>query len=125
MMTLHFPSIPLFFGIGGSFVGGLSGGPEFAATVDYWLLHNPLGAGYISWYLGVGGYAALALEPSWLALGARVPIALQIWPLANERLELFLELAPAWVPLYGGAFDPTRFQAQLALGFRFWFERSE
>ena len=88
MMTLHFPSIPLFFGIGGNFVGGLSGGPELAATIDYWLLHNPLGQGYISWYLGVGGYAALALDPNWLALGIRVPIALQIWPLANERLEL-------------------------------------
>ena len=64
----------------------------------------------------------LGFNPTWTALGVRVPIALQIWPLNNERLEVFVEVAPAWVPLYGNAFDPGQFQAQVALGFRYWFE---
>ena len=52
-----------------------------------------------------------------------MPIALQIWPLKNERLEVFLEAAPAWVPISAGGFGPANFQAQEALGFRAWFER--
>ncbi len=90
--------------------------------MDYWLLHNNIGTGPISWYLGLGAYGVLGFNPTWGALGVRLPIALQIWPLNNERLEVFLELAPAWVPIYGGAFNPSVFQAQLALGFRLWYE---
>ena len=122
MLTVHIPNVPLFIGLGGNFANGLSGGPEMTATVDYWLLHNPIGTGYFSWYLGVGAYGVLGFNPTWTALGVRVPIALQIWPLNNESLELFLEVAPAWVPLYGGVFDPVQFQAQVAVGFRYWFE---
>jgi hypothetical protein len=41
--------------------------------------------------------------------------------LKNERLEVFLEGAPAWVPVVTDDFDPVNFQAQVALGFRLWF----
>ena len=127
MLTLHIPQVPLYFGLGANFLGGLPGGLELAATVDYWLLHRPIGTGYFSWYLGLGGYGALAFDPSWLALGIRLPIAIQFWPLKSERLEVFLEGAPAWVPITNGGssggFDFGNFQAQVALGFRFWFER--
>jgi hypothetical protein len=122
MATIHFPGVPLFIGLGANIVGGLSGGPEMAATVDYWLLHKQINDGFFSWYLGLGAYGVLGFNPTWGALGVRLPIALQIWPLNNENLEVFLELAPAWVPIYGGAFDPSQFQAQVALGFRLWYE---
>jgi hypothetical protein len=122
MATIHIPGVPLFIGLGANVTGGLSGGPEMTATVDYWLIHNSLGSGYLSWYLGLGAYGVLGFNPTWGALGVRLPIALQIWPLNNENLEVFLEVAPAWVPLYGGNFEPGRFQAQVALGFRLWYE---
>ncbi|TFG87409.1 MAG: hypothetical protein E4H17_03395 [Gemmatimonadales bacterium] len=122
MATIHIPGVPLFIGLGANFVEGLSGGTEMTTTVDYWLLHNNIGTGYFSWYFGLGGYGVLGFNPTWTAFGVRVPIGLQIWPLNNEKLEVFLELAPAWVPLYGGAFDPGKFQAQVALGFRLWYD---
>jgi len=122
MATIHIPDVPLFIALGANVVEGLSGGAELTMTVDYWLLHNHIGTGYFSWYLGLGAYGVLGFDPAWGALGVRLPIALQIWPLNNERLEVFVELAPAWVPIYGGAFNPAVFQAQLALGFRLWYE---
>jgi len=123
MLVLHIPKVPLYFGLGANFLGGAVGTYELAATVDYWLLHKPIGSGFFSWYLGLGGYGAIAFDPDGFALGVRLPIGLQIWPLENERLELFLEGAPAWVPLTGGDVDLGNFQAQVALGFRVWFER--
>jgi len=122
MVNLHFAKVPLFMAAGLNFIEPLSGGPEVTATVDYWLLHKPIGGGHFSWYLGLGGYGVFGFDPSWVAVGVRMPIALQIWPMNSERLEVFLELAPAWVPWYDGEVDPTRFQAQAALGFRLWTE---
>ena len=122
MLTVHIPGVPLFIGLGANFLGGASGGVELTSTIDFWLLHNQIGTGLFCWYLGIGAYGALGFDPTWTALGVRVPIALQIWPLDDESLEVFLEVAPAWVPLYGGVFVPGNFQAQLALGFRLWYE---
>ena len=53
-------------------------------------------------------------------MGVRMPVALQLWPLDNETLELFVEVAPAWVPLVSSGFAPGNFQVQAALGFRLW-----
>ena len=64
----------------------------------------------------------MTLDAEWYSAGLRLPIGLQIWPLNNEKLEMFLEIAPAWVPLYGREIDYEIFQAQIALGFRFWFD---
>ena len=84
------------------------------------MLHKHI-AGIFEWYLGLGGYGALAFDPSWYAVGLRLPIGLQAWVLSNEFLEVFLEVAPAWVPLVDSEFVPANFQAQCALGFRLWF----
>jgi hypothetical protein len=119
MVNLHFPGLPLYFAVGADFGAGVT----LTSSLDVWLIHSSMGAaGYFSWYLGLGAYGAVGLNPAWLGIGARLPIGIQIWPLKNERLEFFVELAPAWVPLYGDVFDPLRFQAQMALGFRVWTE---
>ena len=119
MLALHIPKIPLFFGFG---VGSVENfvDPTLALTMDYWLMHNHI-AGIFEWYFGLGLYGALAFDPSWYAVGLRLPIGLQAWVLKNELLEVFLEVAPAWVPLVNDNFDPVNFQAQAALGFRLWF----
>jgi hypothetical protein len=119
MMALHIPKIPLYFGIGVASFQDFAN-PTVTLTMDYWLLHKHL-ASIFEWYVGAGLYGALAFDPSWYAFGLRVPIGLQAWVLKNEFLEVFLEAAPAWVPVVNGGFDATNFQAQCALGFRLWF----
>ncbi len=122
MLTLHIPGIALYIGAGADFYNTQSGDVvDLAATIDYWLIH--LNAKYLNFYLGLGLYGAMNLDATWYAAGLRLPIGLQVWPLNNEKLELFLEVAPAWVPLITGTFEPISFQAQCALGLRFWFER--
>ncbi len=116
MLTLHIPKVPLFFGI------GVNGGDEqrLAMTADYWLYHAQI-AGMLNWYFGIGGYGALSTsDTSQFDVGVRFPVAIQIWPLDSELLEMFLEVAPAWVPITGDGFNSGTFQAQLALGFRVW-----
>lgn len=115
MFCLHLPKVPLFFGIGADLAGDF----QLALTVDYWLLHEHL-TGPLHWYLGLGGYAALGFEPGWFAVGARLPIGLQVWPLNRELLEVFVEVAPAWIPISSSGFYAGNFDAQLALGFRLW-----
>ena len=116
MMTLHIPNVPLFFGIGADLTNEFA----LAMTADYWLLHEQI-SGPLEWYVGLGGYGAVSFgSPGWHAFGVRVPIALQLWPLDNELLELFVELAPAWVPITSGGFAAGNFQTQLAVGFRVW-----
>jgi len=116
MLCLHIPKVPLYIGIGADFYPDLS----LALTLDYWLLHNHI-ASIFEWYLGLGLYGALAFDPSYFAVGARLPIGLQAWVLKNELLEVFLEVAPAWVPVTSNGFEAGNFYAQCALGFRLWF----
>ena len=116
MMTLHIPNVPLFFGVGADFTSRLS----LAMTVDYWLLHDQI-SGMLAWYLGVGAYGTVSgASPAWHAFGVRLPVALQVWPLDNELLEVFVELAPAWVPVTSAGLAGGNFQAQFAVGFRIW-----
>jgi hypothetical protein len=116
MLTLHIPRVPLFLAFGGNFVPEL----HLAMTADYWLYHAQI-TGMLHWYFGLGVYGALSpSDASHSAAGLRLPVALQIWPLDSELLEIFLEVAPAWVPITGAGFDAGNFQAQLALGFRIW-----
>ena len=119
MLALHIPKVPLFFGIGVASLPDIAD-PTLAMTVDYWLMHRHL-VSIFELYVGLGLYGALGFEPTTYAVGLRLPIGLQAWVLKNERLEVFLEAAPAWVPLMTDDFDPVNFQAQLALGFRLWF----
>lgn len=116
MMTLHIPTVPLFIAIGADFWNAFS----LAMTADIWLLHYQISAA-LEWYLGVGAYGSFSLlTPSSFAAGVRVPVALQLWPLNNEFLELFFEVAPAWVPITSGGFAAMNFQGQVAVGFRIW-----
>jgi hypothetical protein len=119
MLTLHIPKVPLYLGFGVASLENLED-PTLALTVDYWLMHRHL-ASIFELYVGLGLYGAMAFDPSWYAAGLRLPIGLQAWVLKNEFLEVFLEAAPAWVPVVAGGFDATNFQAQCALGFRLWF----
>jgi hypothetical protein len=116
MLTLHVPGVPLYFGLGADLFGDFT----LATTVDTWLLHKQI-TGPLEFSIGVGVCGALSFDPTWYAFGVRAPIALQLWPLGTEQLELFLEVAPAWVPVTGAGFTAGNVQAQCALGFRLWF----
>jgi hypothetical protein len=120
-LSAHLPGIPLFIGIGGDFYNEPGGEPDLSATVDYWLLHSS--RGFLNLYLGLGLYGAMTPDLSWYAAGLRLPIGLQVWPMNTEELEMFLEAAPVWVPVGSAGRDWDAFEAQLALGFRYWFDR--
>jgi len=114
--VFHIPGVPLFFGVGGIVE---SNGTALDFTMDYWFLHNHL-SGIVDYYVGVGGYLALGTGTlSSFALGARLPIGLQIWPVGSV-LEIFLEVAPAWIPINGSGANPLTFAVQPAIGFRIW-----
>jgi hypothetical protein len=110
MLTLHFPRVPVMFGI------GLSAPLAIAFTADYWVAQGPL-ASIFTWYAGVGGYFTVDPNAGSSSLGARVPLGLQMWPF-GRTLEVFIELAPA----VGVNLVPTSFafHFQGALGFRIW-----
>ena len=115
-LVFHLPSVPLYFGVGG-FIE--QGGSALDVTVDYWLLHKGL-SGMLDFYLGLGGYLAFGTgNAASFALGARLPIGLQIWPFGSV-VEIFLEVAPAWVPVNGNGTDFGLFEVQPAVGFRIW-----
>jgi hypothetical protein len=117
MLNLHIPHVPLHFALGGYFGSGYSG---FDVKVDYWLLHGNFASGF-DWYVGLGGYFATQLQPdSTFSLGARLPLALQLWPF-GELLEIFFEIAPAWIPISNSGTAFGNFVLQPALGFRIWF----
>jgi hypothetical protein len=117
MLNLHFTNVPLHFAIGGYVESGSSG---VDLKIDYWLLHGNLISG-LDWYMGIGGYFGAQVQPSSsLSLGVRVPFALQIWPM-GELLEIFIELAPAWIPYSNGATSAGNIGIQPAIGFRIWF----
>ena len=111
MLMLHFPRFPLMLGI------GASAAPAIGLTADYWAAQRKL-IKILDWYVGIGGYLLLNLEPADISLGARIPIGLQIWPI-GKTLEIFIEVAPA----VGVSLVPTGFDWHLqgALGLRFWF----
>ncbi len=117
MLTFHIPRVPLYFAVGADF----SDEAVIAATVDYWLVNRSFGR-VLSYYIGIGGYmgVATAADDAAFAAGPRIPIGAQLWLLDNDLLEIFLEVAPAWVLFRSSGFDPRNVQAQVALGFRIW-----
>ena len=117
MLTLHITDVPFHFAIGGYAGDGNSG---LDLKVDYWLLHGNFVKG-LDWYMGLGGYLGVQVQPdSVVTFGVRVPFALQIWPM-GELLEIFFEVAPAWLPISSGGATLNNFCIQPALGFRIWF----
>ncbi len=116
-IVFHIPKVPLYFGVGAASNAGTL---AVDATVDYWLAHGRL-SGILDGYIGLGGYASLATSGSaQFAVGARLPLGLQIWPLKSGLLEIFLEVAPAWIPLTDAGLSALTFELQPALGFRIW-----
>jgi hypothetical protein len=116
--VFHLPSVPLYFGVGAT---SNQGTVAIDATIDYWLAHGHV-ASIIDGYIGIGLYGAVASSGNFdFALGARLPLGLQIWPLKGNVLEIFLEVAPAWIPLSSAGLDPLVFELQPAIGFRIWF----
>lgn len=113
----HFPKVPLYFGLGG-YMGSTGFGMDL--TADYWVSHGHLGSVF-DYYIGLGGYLALNTTPFAFSLGARIPIGVQAWLLGNDLLEIFFEIAPAWVPVSSAGFSALSFEVQPALGFRIWF----
>jgi hypothetical protein len=111
MLMLHFPRFPLMLGIGANTT------PAIGLTADYWAAEGRI-VSILDWYIGIGGYLVLDLNPADISLGARIPIGLQIWPL-RRTLEIFIEVAPA----VGVSLIPTGFDWHLqgALGLRIWF----
>jgi hypothetical protein len=109
-LVVHLPGVPLMFAIGANSL------PALGITADYWLGHGPI-AGILDWYIGVGAYLTMYLSPNSVALGARVPFGIQLWP-AGQNLEFFLEAAPG----LGVNLSPTQFEWHLrvALGLRYW-----
>jgi len=111
MLTFHIPQVPLMFGI------GIQNPSAVAVTVDYWAAHGNI-VSILSWYAGVGAYGSFDFGPgSNAAIGGRIPIGLQLWPL-RDVVEVFLEIAPA----VGLTLVPTGFDWHLqgAIGLRFW-----
>lgn len=116
--VFHLPVVPLYFGVGAT---SNAGSLAVDATIDYWLVHGHV-ASILDGYIGIGFYGAVATSGnSNFALGARLPLGLQIWPLKGDVLEIFLEIAPAWIPLSSAGLDAGVFELQPALGFRIWF----
>ncbi|MCP4724188.1 MAG: hypothetical protein GY863_04090 [bacterium] len=115
-LTFKLTELPPVFGL--SF-GGNSDYFRLGATADIWMYHKPL-VSIVSIYIGPGAYINLGIgDTSTIALGARVPVGFQIFPL--EPLELFLELAPRFGIQLTPDIDFPQLGLQGALGFRFWF----
>jgi len=106
MITFHIPQVPLMFAV------GVSSPFAIGATVDYWAAHGNLSK-LFSWYAGIGGYLSVGQDA--LAVGGRIPVGIQAWPIGST-LEIFAEIAPAvGVVLVPTAFD---WHLQAALGLR-------
>ncbi len=116
LLTFHLPSVPLMFGLGASLGPGIL---DLALNADYWLTQGRL-VGIVDYYIGLGFTGTVSVNPTSVSLGARLPLGLQIWPV-GKTLELFLELAPAWIPVTGGGINVANFALQSGLGFRIWF----
>ncbi len=89
----------------------------FGGSMDWWIVNKPL-AGIISYYMGLGGYAAIKSDDSHsqngFNFGGRIPLGLQVFPI--DPLELFIEVSPMIM------FIPTiNWTASVRLGFRVLF----
>jgi hypothetical protein len=115
MLTLHLPQFPVMFGIGANISDNYFG---LALNADWWIWQGTL-VGILQYYVGLGLTAGIGLSNSaFFDLGVRLPLALRLFVI--PPLELFLELAPAWIPIYNGI-NIAHFGLQSGLGFRIWF----
>lgn len=110
MLSAKFDQLPVVLGLSYNLDDPFSIG----MTADWHMIRQPL-FNFVNIYAGPGAFFTFAdVENDALTLGARVPVALYIFPV--DFLELFLEVAPAFT------FVPTvDLDFQTAIGFRFWF----
>jgi hypothetical protein len=99
-VTLDVPGAPIRIGLNA--MHWLDNRILCSLSVDYLLIERR-GVGMFGWYLGIGGLVQAGInvnDGDVLTLsGVRVPVAVQLWPGAGGKLEVFLEAAPAWVPI--------------------------
>lgn len=111
-LTLRYSSFPVL-GIEWNMLPNSS---ILGMSIDWWVVNQPLG-GIFSYYIGVGGYAAIntAGVVNIFTFGGRVPLGLQVYPI--EPLEIFLEASPMII------FIPTMdWTVSVRLGFRVLWE---
>ena len=115
-ITFKLDKVPYVFGLGG---WGNANTFHLGATADYWMAQGTL-IKFLDWYAGPGVFLNITTgNDSGIEGGLRIPVGIDAYFL-ERRLELFLELAPA----FGVSFTPFQFPTialQNALGFRFWF----
>lgn len=114
LLSAQFDSLPFLLGLG--FSGG-GGSFNIGVTADWILYRAPL-AGALGLYAGPGLYVDLG--NNLFDIGARIPVAIYIFPI--DIIELFLEVAPTiGIGFGGGTVRFPEFALQGAFGFRFWF----
>jgi hypothetical protein len=113
-LSLRLPRSPAVLGLGATIPTNGSSA-SFALLADWWLAHGQI-AGPLDYYLGPGFFASIS---SGFALGLRVPVGLEIYPI--KPLELFVEAAPAVTLLSGSGLSLSSWGIQAGFGFRFWF----
>lgn len=118
MVTAKFDGLPLL-GVGLGFNDrGLN---NLGVIADWWLIQEPF-AGLLGVYLGPGLWVSLVTSSqAQLALGGRLPIGLQIFPL--KWFELFIEIAPAAGVVFYNNTARFDWHLQAAAGLRFWFNK--
>ena len=114
LVTIKAHQLPFVLGIGAQ-IGARTF--NLGATLDWWLYQTHL-IGALDLYVGPGLY--LGVGNGYFALGGRIPVGLQIWPI-GKVLELFLEIAPAMEFVGPGQISFPNLDLQAGVGFRFWF----
>ena len=112
MLSLRVPQIPFLMGVGFSIGTDTF---SFGLTGDWWMAKGNLFS-FVNYYLGPGFYVGYANA---LAIGGRLPIGLNMYPIKN--LELFLEVAPTLAAVLSDPVSFPEFGLQGAFGLRFWF----
>ncbi len=115
MLSLKLDNAPLL-GIG---VGNLGGNNvSIGLIADWWLIQGVV-VGPLEGFVGLGAYAAIVTgDPAQFAIGARLPLGLQLF--ITRWFELFAEIAPALGIVVSNQAD-FGFNIQGAVGLRFWF----
>ncbi len=88
---------------------------KFSGSLDVWVV-NPKTDDFLSYYVGLGGYAAMtsANSTDTFNFGGRIPFGLQMFPV--DPVEIFIEASPMII------FTPTiDWAVSVRLGFRILF----